>query len=173
MRIDLAELKHAGGEAVEYRFEEDLAIFPGDFSGGKLLVTIKASYLKGQVLIRGSLKAQNLSVCSRCLEQFQNTVQADFSEIFVIKPGTGGEGNENRLCLEAANQLTTYADYLYLNEYIRQQIILALEHSPLCKEDCQGLCPQCGTNLNKTSCRCEDTVSDLDLRLLKLKELKF
>jgi len=50
-------------------------------------------------------------------------------------------------------------------------IILAQDYSPLCKPDCQGLCPECGTDLNKSFCRCNIEDKQIDVRLLKLKDL--
>ena len=58
---------------------------------------------------------------------------------------------------------------LDLTEALREQILLALPMQPLCRADCQGLCVQCGKNLNEGTCDCvQDTI---DPRLVKLKEL--
>ena len=45
-------------------------------------------------------------------------------------------------------------DAIDINEIIRNQIILAVPFNPLCKEDCKGLCPQCGMNRNHGTCEC-------------------
>jgi uncharacterized protein len=61
-------------------------------------------------------------------------------------------------------------DQIDLNELMREQFYLALPMKPLCQEDCQGLCAQCGTNLNTGTCECHPEW--VDPRLAALKELK-
>jgi uncharacterized protein len=50
---------------------------------------------------------------------------------------------------------------------VREQCYLALPMKPLCRPDCQGLCPQCGANLNETTCSCDQTWVDPRLAVLK------
>jgi uncharacterized protein len=61
-------------------------------------------------------------------------------------------------------------DQIDLNELLREQFYLALPMKPLCDEACQGLCPQCGTNLNTGSCNC--AAGWEDPRLAPLRQLK-
>jgi uncharacterized protein len=61
-------------------------------------------------------------------------------------------------------------DQIDLNELMREQFYLALPMKPLCREDCRGLCPQCGTNLNLGGCECDTGWHDP--RLAPLKDLK-
>lgn len=60
-------------------------------------------------------------------------------------------------------------DSFELDEIIREQLILNLEMTVLCREDCKGLCPKCGHNLNQGDCGCDRT--ETDPRLAKLKQL--
>ena len=61
-------------------------------------------------------------------------------------------------------------DQIDLNELLREQFYLALPMKPLCRDDCAGLCSQCGTNLNTGTCQCTSQWDDP--RLAPLKELK-
>jgi len=61
-------------------------------------------------------------------------------------------------------------DQIDLNEVLREQFYLALPMKPLCREDCAGLCPQCGTNRNTGTCSC--ATEDVDPRLAPLRGLK-
>ena len=61
-------------------------------------------------------------------------------------------------------------DQIDLSELMREQFYLALPMKPLCREDCKGLCPQCGTNLNTGTCDCAPAWDDP--RLAPLKQLK-
>ena len=56
-----------------------------------------------------------------------------------------------------------------LEPLFREQFVLAIPFAPLCREDCKGLCPQCGTDLNSGTCSCEKPT---DPRLAALKGLK-
>ncbi len=47
-------------------------------------------------------------------------------------------------------------DYVDLGEEIRQELLLAVSSIVLCKEDCKGLCPSCGVNLNNEKCKCKE-----------------
>jgi uncharacterized protein len=56
---------------------------------------------------------------------------------------------------------------------VAEQIYLALPQKPLCSQDCHGLCPGCGANLNQESCRCEDKPGDsafAALRAIKIEQ---
>jgi uncharacterized protein len=60
-------------------------------------------------------------------------------------------------------------DQIDLSELLREQFYLALPMKPLCRDDCRGLCPECGINLNAGTCTCAPTWEDP--RLAALKEL--
>ncbi len=60
-------------------------------------------------------------------------------------------------------------DKIDLEPLFREQFVLAIPFAPLCREDCKGLCPQCGTDLNSGTCACEKPI---DPRLAALKGLK-
>lgn len=172
MRIYLPEVRMKAGEAVEYRFEEDLSSCFDDFpEGGTLKVQVAVSYSGDNVIIRGNLEAAVETTCSRCLEPFTHHFKTDFSDAFTVLRVVPVNDAPDTLAAEAANLLTVTGDYLYLNEYIRQLIILAQEYSPLCNSDCKGICAGCGTDLNQAACRCADDDPLIDVRLLKLKEL--
>ncbi len=173
MRIYLPEVKQRKGEAVPYSFKGSLADFFGrdEFPcGGELEVELSARAGGDKVLISGVLHAFLEAECSRCLQPFRQEVKTDFQESFVIIPEAEG-GDPQALAAEAANELSVSGNYLYLNEFLRQIMILAQEYNPVCRPDCKGLCAECGADLNRTNCECRED-SQIDLRLLKLKELK-
>ncbi len=174
MYIYLPDIKSRSGEVIDYCFDEELADFHGDFSEGRTVkLTLSASYGGEEVIIKGSLEAAVVAICSRCLEPIVQKVETNFIESFTVIKGSAGEGTVADLAAETANTLTVAGDTLYLDEYIRQLIILDEDHSPLCKPGCKGICSGCGADLNRFSCQCTaDDDHDIDIRLLKLKELK-
>ncbi len=173
MQIYLPETRLKKGEAVDYRFEERLGDCFEDFSdGGTLKLFVSVICSEDKVLISGNFEASVKVVCSRCLATFDQEFKADFSDAFTVIKGAPLNNDPVNLAAETANTQTVIGDYLYLDEYIRQLIILAQEYSPLCKPDCKGLCAGCGTDLNHLTCSCDLNDEKIDIRLLKLKELK-
>jgi uncharacterized protein len=98
--------------------------------------------------------------CVRCLTDVKRKVKSSFSKQ-VVDSQEYNEENESLLLLEGKE--------INLKEIIKEDIYLNLPEHVLCKEDCEGLCPICGTNLNEDTCDCEK--DDIDPRLEKLKSL--
>ena len=87
-----------------------------------------------ELLVRGKLEQDFDAVCSRCGGDFDFTVRVDD---FVTS-------------LEV-DEKTEFVD---LTDELRESIILSLPTYPVCREDCQGVCAQCGKNLNEGPCSC-------------------
>jgi uncharacterized protein len=169
--IYIPVLKQKNGESASYSFETELSQIVEDCpADAKLSLSVKASVSGDKLIIKGCFQVTIGVECSRCLERFVNFIEADISEAFTIL-NNYSEENHDVLALKTANDLTVSGDYLYLDEYIRQQFILAQELSPVCKPDCKGLCSECGADLNKAPCSCSSDNKIIDVRLLKLKDL--
>ena len=107
--------------------------------------------------------------CSRCLEPYRLTVNAPFDLRYL--PFTEASQEAEREIEEEDLETSFYRDdQIDLNDLMREQFYLALPMKPLCREDCKGLCAQCGTNLNTATCTCESAW--VDPRLAALKALK-
>lgn len=172
MRIYLPDVKQKKGEAVPYQYEGKI---PGHFGlGGEgdnfLRVDLDARGSADKIILNGTVEVMLEAECSRCLQNFEQRFRNDFTESFTVVPEEPGKDDPEVLAAEAANQLVVSGDYLYIDEYIRQVLILALTYNPLCKADCKGLCAGCGVDLNREPCLCKDEMK-VDERLLKLKEL--
>ncbi len=173
MHIYLPEIKSKTGEFVEYQFDINLGEYFDDFSdSGNLKLMVSASYSGEEVIIRGNIEASITAVCSRCLEPFSQDLKTDFTEVFTVIKDLTAEDNPEYLAEKVANMLTISGDFFYLDEYVRQLLVLTQEYSPLCKPGCKGICSGCGADLNRSSCSCpDDHDENIDIRLLKLKEL--
>lgn len=117
----------------------------------------------------GRVKTSLEMVCSRCLEPFTTPVDASFELRYVPEPApdASDEGGEEEV---AEDDLTTafYRDgALDISELLREQFQLTLPMKPLCSDACRGLCPQCGTNLNRSECECKPEWEDPRLAPLK------
>jgi uncharacterized protein len=104
--------------------------------------------------------------CSRCLEPFRQPVDAGFDIRYLPQ-------SENTGADEAEIEEDDLTDAFYRDEQIdlrqlmEEQFYLALPMKPLHSEDCKGLCPNCGTNLNETTCDCQVRWEDPRLAGLK------
>jgi uncharacterized protein len=86
------------------------------------------------VLVSGTARAPLVGECARCLESIDDEVEVDFQELYAFADERTGD--EEELALED--------DLLDLEPALRDAVVLALPQAPLCREDCPGLCPQCG-----------------------------
>lgn len=99
----------------------------------------------GIVTIEYKLKAFMMLVCDRCLDEFEDVFEYDFSHILVTQLNNSDEDEEYILCGD---------NVLDLDELAISDLLLQLPSKILCKEDCKGLCFVCGQNLNEATCEC-------------------
>ena len=108
--------------------------------------------------------------CSRCLESYQIPVDAPFDLRYQPRQADESGGGERELAPDDIDTAYYENDEIDLGQLMLEQFYLALPMKPLCGDDCRGLCSNCGTNWNKSSCSC--TVQWEDPRLAALKTLK-
>lgn len=105
--------------------------------------------------------------CSRCLKGYAFRLDKEFD--FVLTPDP--REPKNRALAADELGLSFYrGDELDLSPLIHEQVLLSLPTQPLCEEACRGLCPECGVDLNESSCRCSSSRSDP--RLAVFRDLK-
>jgi len=107
------------------------------------------------LLAKGTLSTVVGTVCSRCLCDFDQELSFHYSEEFLLQREDGA------FIIDEYRQID-------LSEVTRQYTLLAEPMKPLCCEDCSGLCPRCGRNLNLGACGC---ANDIDPRLAILASL--
>lgn len=169
MIIDLNALP-AGGR----RFAGTLALDLGSLSGGEPLGRRAVTFglwaiLDGDDLyVRGWASSRVVTKCSRCLRPTPLGLQREFEVVY--RPARYRPTDDERE-LDADDLDIDYyrGDTIDLTPLLTEQIILALPMKPLCRDDCEGLCAQCGTDLNESSCDCEPPV---DPRLAALQALR-
>jgi uncharacterized protein len=104
--------------------------------------------------------------CSRCLEPFRILVDAPFDLSYVPQAENTGEP-EHEIRDEDLSTAYYRSEKIDLGELLREQFYLALPMKPLHDEQCKGLCPHCGTNLNRETCDCRPAWDDPRLAGLK------
>jgi uncharacterized protein len=119
-----------------------------------------------KVRLVGRVGARLECDCSRCLEPFEVPVDAEFDVMFLpAEAHVGGPGEEVR---EDDLGVSFYKDdTIDLGALMREQFYLALPMKPLCREDCQGLCPVCGVNRNRETCSCRSEWVDPRMEALR------
>jgi uncharacterized protein len=124
---------------------------------------------KDQFRLAGAIRTELELPCSRCLEPFRFPVDLAFDQRYL--PQTAAAAEQETEVGEDDLETSFYRDdQIDLNDLLREQFYLALPMKPLCRDECRGLCPQCGTNLNTGSCDCGPAWEDP--RLAALKQLK-
>lgn len=117
------------------------------------------------VLVEGSVHISVSMRCSRCLGDFSCPLDISFEEEYTPSEELGSEG-EHELTGSELN-LGFYAnDEIDTEELVKEQILLAVPMKPLCSEECKGICPDCGLNLNEGTCKCRR--EEIDPRLAPL-----
>jgi len=107
----------------------------------------------------GSVQAQLEFSCARCLDPVKQDVDWAFDLIYRPQ-GVDRRADEVSIS-EAETEIGYYqGEGLLLEDVLREQVLLATPVRALCREDCKGLCPQCGRNLNVEECHCETHLSD-------------
>jgi uncharacterized protein len=117
------------------------------------------------IRLRASFSGEFEQLCARCLEPVREPLSGSFDLIF--RPG--GVDNEpgERAITEDETEIGYYEESgLLLEDAVREQVLLSLPGRTLCKEDCKGLCPQCGVNRNLATCECVDKPVDPRLAAL-------
>jgi uncharacterized protein len=121
---------------------------------------------KDKFRLEGHLRTELELPCSRCLEPYRLAVDADFDQRYL--PASAASADPDREVQEDDLETSYYSDdQIDLAELMREQFYLALPMKPLCRDDCAGLCPQCGTNLNTGTCDCSPVWDDSRLAALK------
>lgn len=106
------------------------------------------------IFVNGEVKGTMMLKCVRCLSEFPYEIMKDFSLIFFKKEETDTASDEMELTDENIEAEFLNGDILDLEGIITEQVVLSVPDYPKCSDDCPGLCPQCGSNLNTTECGC-------------------
>jgi len=97
--------------------------------------------------------------CARCLESVEQEVARKFDLLY--RPQGSDARAEELSVTDAEAEIGYYqGEGVELNDVLREQVLLALPLKTLCREDCRGLCPHCGQNLNSVQCSCSQEVED-------------
>ncbi|WP_051250878.1 YceD family protein [Paenibacillus harenae] len=146
------------------------ALFKGRqdvYRTGPLHVSLQVAGHEGFIEVDGKLAVDLELACSRCLEPVHDHIVIPFSEKF--KAATSVVESDEFTEEEISDFIEVKADRLDMKPYVEEALQLFMPFAPLCSDDCNGLCPNCGQNLNEHSCSCD--TAKVDVRFAALKDL--
>ena len=170
MRIELENLEGGRGDFAHVYQPEELN--PVD---ERVRLTEPAS-VKGrvrlsgnEVFVNGHVDARAQVECDRCLQQVEAPVSADFALEYIT--GSEYESTDVAELTEGEMSVSVFdGEAIDVDEIVKEQILLAVPTRMLCREECKGICPECGTDRNTGDCSC--ATNDIDPRWAALKNLK-
>jgi uncharacterized protein len=108
----------------------------------------------------GKLETEVEVACARCLEPVRQPVTRDFELLY--RPQGADKTKEEAAVSKGETEISYYeGDGLQLEDVVREQVLLAVPYRALCQENCKGLCPTCGSNLNSGECQCKEAQPDV------------
>lgn len=106
-----------------------------------------------EVRVQGTIRARLGQTCGRCLEPFEQDADLPLEVMYI--PAGEGDGAGRDADEEPGMGLGWYdGAHVNLQADVRDAVLLSLPMTPRCRPDCQGLCAQCGANLNAEPCAC-------------------
>ena len=170
MRIELENLEGGKGEFAHVYQPDDLnpvdervsLVEPATVSG-------KVRLAGNEVFVNGHVEARAQVECDRCLQPVQTPVNSDFALEYI----TGSEYESSGVAELTETEMSVSVfdgKAIDVDEIVKEQILLAVPTRMLCREDCKGICPECGADRNTGDCNC--TTDDIDPRWAALKNLK-
>ncbi|MFO7815501.1 MAG: DUF177 domain-containing protein [Halanaerobiales bacterium] len=154
MILDLSDLKEVGSKK---KYTAELTVDHIDFRNkeieiaGPLKIDLDVLKTERSFVLTGKLKGALILQCSRCLKYFEYPIEVEIRDELLIED------------IEDLHKINVFPIF-------ESDIILEIPIKPLHDEDCKGLCPICGQDLNEEECYCEK--ESIDPRLEKLKDFK-
>lgn len=151
MIIDLKALKQKGQKTARFEFDyvipQDLMGLPGGEFEGAAKITANVEVYDDEAYVDGEITYAFTACCARCLSTVRAERKIDYDELFL-----------SEFSLKKDDDCYVYTrDKIDLKQMVNEFILTDLPFAVYCSEDCKGLCPTCGKNLNDGECGCKNT----------------
>jgi uncharacterized protein len=150
LRVNAIELLRSPGS-----LREVAATLPADAVGvedarvsGDVEVALTATSSVDGIVVHGTVSTPWHGQCRRCLSDVAGVAAALVEEIYQVDP-------------RLDDAVAIVGDQIDLAPVVREYVLLDLPEAPLCRDDCAGICPQCGADRNESPCSCDTAVTDL------------
>lgn len=161
MRVEIENLNETG-EAFAHTYAPGELSLEDEYTSltSETIVDGHARRKGDEVRLRGTIKAEVEAACDRCLRHVGMPVEVEFDTAFIPSESVAGAAENIELQEEDLGVSFFEGDSIDVDELVREQILLALPVRLLCGEECRGLCPHCGSDLNANACRCAEQQTD-------------
>jgi len=169
MRIELENLEGSKGDFAHVYQPEDLnpvdervsLIAPAAVKG-------KVRLSGNEVFVNGHIDTRAQVECDRCLKPVELPVNVDFTLEYIS--GSEYESSQTAALTEDEMSVSVFeGGAIDVEEIVKEQVLLAVPTRMLCREDCKGICPDCGIDRNTGECDC--ITNEIDPRWAALKNL--
>jgi uncharacterized protein len=138
------------GYCRDFPFEIPEVRLPPDLELSNLIGVVRMTRTAQGLLVQIKMQANTQAECVRCLNEFSQLLDIDFTDLYAFTPDSI---TESGLLLPETGKID-------LNPVIRDEMLVATPINPICKPDCKGLCPVCGENLNEILCNHQEEAID-------------
>lgn len=172
MKYNLNDIKYEsnGKKDLDFIVDIDTISYYGDELKflTPIYVTGAIYSLENNIFLTCNIKTTMETTCSRCLQHFTYEYNTSINTELVQEKDVNDDDSDDDI-------LIYKEDVIDLSRIIEENIITNIPMKLLCSEECKGLCPKCGKDLNTHNCNCKPDENEeeekLDPRLLKLKQL--
>ncbi|MDI7246350.1 MAG: DUF177 domain-containing protein [Bacillota bacterium] len=171
MRIDISTIKDTRSASVEVELCESVGHLGA--AGRELIpsgpVEVRARATNtghGAMLVQGKARASLKATCDRCLAPFDLGVESEFEQQYKNgrddgRPRQTAGGDDS-----GQDEREYHGDFIDIGPEVRESLSLAIPMKLVCSDECRGLCPSCGRNLNEGLCDCPAAPGDIRLAAL-------
>ncbi len=159
MELNLTDIVKSDGS--EKRFSDKLSLEPVKYMGLEVrfdedvFVEGCVKNVSGVLELDMKISCKIFTQCARCLESVERELCENVRETLLQEGEEGLDNNDND------GDVIVFSGYLLpLDEIVLNAILVSMDVRYLCSEDCKGLCPVCGKNLNVESCDCKSDIVD-------------
>ncbi len=157
MRVNVSDLLARPGSSRHDEGTLGVAIeLPEATVEGDATVGVTITSMHDGVMVRGEAGVTADLICNRCLTTWESPHAVHFEQVFRVHP----DDVEEELGVEPGG-------WIDLEQLVHDELSLGLPQTPVCKPDCRGLCPTCGTDLNVEPCDGHGDVGDSPFAALK------
>lgn len=153
MKISIQNLKHGVSEYSETLAADFIDKDYKDYYPNNFEVNVFVDKIDKNFRVKVDLKTESKFVCNRCLKDFEEDIDLQQEQIYNAQSVS-----------EIADADTVYlpidAVEIDLTDLLNETVIINHPIKMLCKDDCKGLCANCGADLNENKCQCADTQTD-------------
>ena len=164
MKVDIRQIV---AETRTFHFSETAEELDIAITGAKFPFPVEVDFTGtpsgDEIICQIDIKADAEVECSRCLALFDMPIDSQLQYVVQMLdpvPDTANDDEDFEIIPKAQSELD-------ITQRVRESIILAVPLKPLCSDDCRGLCPMCGADLNEDPCDCVPDKTDERWDVLK------